>query len=71
MDIFGVWAPMVFMLFYLSAIVIASVPDYYRHKDFMAYNSLGASGATSAVLMGYIFLALGIGLSFLLYLLLF
>ena len=54
--IFGnIWAPAVFVLFYLSAVVIASVPDFFRHKDFMAYNSLGASGATSALLMAYIF----------------
>ncbi len=54
--IFGnTFAPLGFVLMYLSAIVIAAVPDYYRHNDFMAYNSLGASGATSALLMAYVF----------------
>jgi len=54
--IFGnTWAPVGFVIFYLSAIVMAAMPDYYRHRDFMGYNSLGASGATSALLMAYIF----------------
>jgi membrane associated rhomboid family serine protease len=54
--IFGnMMAPVVFVLFYLSAIVIASLPDYFRHQDFMGYSALGASGATSALLLAYIF----------------
>ena len=54
--IFGsMWAPVAFIFFYLTAIVIASVPDYFRHQDYMGYNSLGASGATSALLLAYIF----------------
>lgn len=54
--IFGnIWAPVAYVGFYLSAIIVASLPDYFRHQDFMGYNSLGASGATSALLMAYIF----------------
>lgn len=54
--IFGpTFSSLAFVGFYLSAIVIASVPDYFRHQDYMGYNSLGASGATSALLFAYIF----------------
>lgn len=45
-----------FVLFYLSAIVIAILPTYARHRHDAGYRSLGASGAVSAVLFTYILL---------------
>ncbi len=45
-----------FVLFYLSAIVISAIPSYFKHKDNNYYAALGASGATSALVFTYIFL---------------
>src|SRR3546814_9107193 len=43
-----------FVLFYLSAIVIAILPTYLKHRHDAQYRSLGASGAGSAVLFAFI-----------------
>ncbi|MGI8560272.1 MAG: rhomboid family intramembrane serine protease [Luteimonas sp.] len=43
-----------FLLFYLSAIVVAILPTYLRHRHDPHYRSLGASGAVSAVLFVFI-----------------
>jgi membrane associated rhomboid family serine protease len=43
-----------FVLFYLSAIVVAILPTYLRHVGDARYRSLGASGAVSAVLFTFI-----------------
>ncbi|GAA4867505.1 rhomboid family intramembrane serine protease [Luteimonas vadosa] len=43
-----------FALFYLSAIVVAILPTYLRHRHDAHYRSLGASGAVSAVLFAFI-----------------
>jgi membrane associated rhomboid family serine protease len=43
-----------FTLFYLSAIVVAILPTYLRHRHDAQYRSLGASGAVSAVLFAFI-----------------
>ena len=43
-----------FLLFYLSAILVAILPTYLRHRHDPNYRSLGASGAVSAVLFAYI-----------------
>ncbi len=43
-----------FLLFYLSAVVVSSIPSYLRHKDNYTYAALGASGATSALVFAYI-----------------
>lgn len=45
-----------FVLFYLSAIVVAILPTYAQHRHDPRYRSLGASGAVSAVLFTYILL---------------
>ena len=44
-----------FLLFYLSAIVVAMIPTYLRHGNDMNYRSLGASGAVSATTMMFAF----------------
>lgn len=46
-----------YILFYFSAIAVASLPSYFRHKDNYAYAALGASGATSALSLMYILLS--------------
>jgi membrane associated rhomboid family serine protease len=46
-----------FLLFYLLAIVAASIPDYLRHQDDRMYASLGASGGVAAMIWPYIMLA--------------
>lgn len=46
--------PGMFLLFYLSAIVVAILPSYLRHRRDSGYVSLGASGAVSAVLFAFV-----------------
>ena len=53
----SVIGPVGFVLFYLSAIVIAILPTYLRHRHDPTYRSLGASGAVSAVLFAFILLS--------------
>lgn len=48
--------PVGFLLFYLSAVVIAIMPTFMRHRHDARYRSLGASGAASAVLFASILL---------------
>jgi membrane associated rhomboid family serine protease len=45
----------VYLLFYLSAIIISSLLSLYKQKDNAWYNAVGASGAVSAVLFFFIF----------------
>jgi membrane associated rhomboid family serine protease len=45
---------LVFLFFYLSAIVAAGIPSYFKHRDNYGYAALGASGATSAMVMAYV-----------------
>ncbi len=47
----------VYILFYLFAIGIASIPSVIKHKNDHWYNSVGASGAVSAVLFASILLS--------------
>lgn len=46
-----------FVLFYLSAILVAILPTYLRHRHDPDYSSLGASGAVSAVLFAFVLLS--------------
>lgn len=46
-----------YLLFYLSAIVVAIMPSYLKHRTDARYRSLGASGAVSAVLFAFVLLA--------------
>ncbi len=53
--VFSEWiTPVGYVLFYLSAIVVAILPTYLRHRHDANYRSLGASGGVSAVLFAYI-----------------
>lgn len=54
-QVFSDWiTPVGYVLFYLSAIVVAILPTYLRHRHDANYRSLGASGGVSAVLFAYI-----------------
>ena len=53
--VFSAWiTPLGFVLFYLSAIVVAILPTYLRHRRDANYRSLGASGGVAAVLFASI-----------------
>lgn len=43
-----------FGLLYLLGLILADIPSVMKHKNDIWYNSLGASGAISAVLFSYI-----------------
>jgi membrane associated rhomboid family serine protease len=45
-----------YLLLYLGGIIFATLPAIKNHKDNPRYNSLGASGAVSAVVMAFILL---------------
>jgi membrane associated rhomboid family serine protease len=46
---------LVYLLFYFAGIVVASLISLYKYRDNAWYNSVGASGAVSAVIFFYIF----------------
>ncbi len=52
--VLGSSGPIVFVVMYLSAIVISDLPSYFKYKDFQGYNALGASGGVSAVVFSSI-----------------
>lgn len=43
-----------FLALYIGGIIASAIPAYEKHKDDMAYNAVGASGAVSAVMFSYI-----------------
>lgn len=43
-----------FGILYFLGLVLSDLPTVFKHKDHFNYNSLGASGAISAVLFSYI-----------------
>lgn len=47
----------VFPIFYLTALIVASIPDYLNHRNDYYYRSLGASGAVNAILFSFVLLA--------------
>jgi membrane associated rhomboid family serine protease len=62
MEAFSGAGLMLFLLFYLSAIVAASAATYRRYKDSPSFASIGASGAVAAVLFACILLDPTIGI---------
>ena len=52
--IFGEMSRAMLAVMYVSAIVVAVIPDYFRYQDKSFYRSLGASGAVSAVVFSAI-----------------
>lgn len=47
---------LLYLVLYISAIAVSSIPDYNKHKDNPRYNALGASGAVSAIIFACIVL---------------
>ena len=52
--IFGQLGTVYFIAMYLLGIVVSDVPTLFKHQNNHAYNSLGASGAVSAVIFACI-----------------
>jgi len=48
------YASLVFLIFFLGALICSSIPDYLKYKKTPGYAALGASGATSAFVFVYI-----------------
>jgi membrane associated rhomboid family serine protease len=65
-DLFDEWGRLLFVLYYVSAIVVADVPVYFKHRHNALYAGLGASGAVSAVILTAIFLHPNMSVAFLL-----
>lgn len=53
-QVLGDQSVLIFVLFYLSAIVISDLPTAFKNKSNPGYNSLGASGAVSAMVFASI-----------------
>lgn len=45
-----------FLALYIGGIIVSSIPDIIKYKDNPYYNSIGASGAVSAVVFSSIFI---------------
>jgi membrane associated rhomboid family serine protease len=50
----GKW---IYLIMYISAMLISLLPTYFKHKDNYHYRSLGASGAVSAVIFAGLIIA--------------
>lgn len=48
------YGPTMFLVLYLSAIIVGDLPTHFKHKHNPNYSALGASGATSAIVMVYV-----------------
>ena len=56
-SVFGGKGELFFIFLYIGGLVMSSLYAYEKHKNNVYYNSLGASGAVSAVIFAYIILA--------------
>lgn len=65
-QIFGTTGKLLYLLMYVTALIVSVLPTYFRHRDNYHYRSLGASGAVSAVIFASILFdpMTGIGLFF-------
>jgi membrane associated rhomboid family serine protease len=63
---FGAIGKWIFLLLYISGLIIASLPDVIKHRNDYHFRSLGASGAVSAIVFSSILLLpkLGVGIIF-------
>ena len=50
----GAWGIGLFIALYVGGVAFSALPAYLKHRGNPGYNSLGASGATSAVLFSYV-----------------
>jgi membrane associated rhomboid family serine protease len=51
---FGAIGGIYFVIFYILAIIVSDLRTFQKHKNNPGYNSLGASGAVSAVIFAFI-----------------
>ena len=63
-SVFGNKGKLVYLVLYLTALIVCLIPTYIKNINNYYYKSLGASGAVSAIIFSFIFLAptQGIGL---------
>lgn len=54
--IFGAQGLILYIILYISSLAVCLIPTYLKHKHQYHYNSLGASGAVSAIVFVGIFL---------------
>lgn len=54
MNLGEIYGSVMYVVFYLVAIVAANIVPFIRNKDNYAYSAIGASGAISALLFSYI-----------------
>lgn len=54
---FGEKGKLLFLVLYFSSLIVCLLPTYLQQKDNYFYKSLGASGAVSAIVFAFIFLA--------------
>jgi membrane associated rhomboid family serine protease len=52
--VFGELGTVYYIVMYILAVVVSDVPSYFKHRNNPGYNSLGASGAVSAVVFAFI-----------------
>jgi len=45
---------MAFIVLYFGAIILSSVPTYFKHQNNAYYSAVGASGGTSAIVFAYV-----------------
>lgn len=62
--LFGESGKIIYIILYVSALVVSVLPTYFNHQNDYHYRSLGASGAVSAIIFAGIFLypTLGMGI---------
>ena len=48
------WGSITFVVFYILAIIVSSIPSYIKHRNSMHYNALGASGGVSAIVFAFV-----------------
>lgn len=55
--IYGEKGKILYLTLYISSLVVCLLPTYFNNKENYHYRSLGASGAVSAIVFAFIFLA--------------
>lgn len=53
---FGKWGKIIFLLEFVGAGILASIPTYFKNQNNSSYVAVGASGAVSAILFSSILL---------------
>lgn len=54
LDFFNLGGTRIFIVLYLSAIIVSDIPSYFKQARHYGYRSLGASGAVSAIVFATI-----------------